>query len=184
MAGNSKEPRQSTVENALNNYDTHTHVRKARIQDAERIQALVNYWAKKDQMLFRSLSEIYEHLRDYWVWEEDGRLLGTSALHVDWKDLAEVRSVAVDADVQGRGVGTALVKQCLDEARELGIANIFALTYQPGFFKRLGFTECSKDELPRKIWNECIRCPKFPECDEIALMLHLDADAPVKGPAQ
>jgi len=153
-------------------------VRKARVKDAERIQELVNYWAKQDEMLFRPLSEIYDFLRDYWVWEEDGRLLGSAALHVDWKDLAELRSVAVDPDEQGRGIGTGLVQRCLDEARELGVTRVFALTYRPGFFGRFGFAECSKDELPRKIWSECIRCPKFPECDEIAMMVAVEAGAP------
>jgi len=153
-------------------------VRKARVGDAERIQELVNYWAKQDEMLFRPVSEIYDFLRDYWVWEENGRLLGTAALHVDWKDLAELRSVAVDQDEQGRGIGTGLVRRCLDEAHELGITRVFALTYRPGFFGRFGFAECSKDELPRKIWSECIRCPKFPECDETAIMLQLEGEAP------
>jgi len=149
-------------------------MRKAHVRDAERIQALVNYWAKQDEMLFRPLSEIYDSLRDFWVWEEDGRILGTAALHIDWQDLAEIRSMAVDADEQRRGIGTALVRQCLAEARELGVGRVFALTYRPGFFARLGFRECSKDELPRKVWSECVRCHKFPECDETAILIRLD----------
>jgi len=149
-------------------------VRTARVGDAERIRELINYWAKRDEMLLRPLSEIYDFLRDFLVWEEDGRLLGTAALHVDWKDLAELRSLAIDPDEQGRGIGSALVRQCLDEARELGITRVFALTYRPGYFERFGFAECSKDALPRKIWSDCIRCPKFPECDETALMVQLD----------
>jgi amino-acid N-acetyltransferase len=152
-------------------------VRKARVVDAERIQKLINYWAKQDEMLLRPLSEIYDFLRDFLVWEEDGRILGTAALHVDWKDLAELRSLAIDPDEQGRGIGSALVRQCLDEARELGITRVFALTYRPGFFERFGFAECSKDALPRKIWSDCVRCHKFPECDETALMVQLDTPA-------
>jgi len=155
-------------------------VRKARVTDAERIQALVNYWAKQDEMLFRPLSEIYDSLRDFWVWEEDGRVLGTVALHIDWKDLAELRSTAVDPGEQGRGIGTALVRRCLAEARELGVERVFALTYRAGFFARFGFRECSKDELPRKIWSECVRCHKFPECDETAVMVRLD-EVPAEG---
>ncbi len=156
-------------------------VRNARVNDADRIQELVNYWAKRDEMLFRPLSEIYDFLRDFLVWEENGRVLGTAALHVDWKDLAELRSLAIEPEAQGRGIGTELVRRCLDEARELGIARVFALTYRPRFFERFGFAECSKDELPRKIWSECVRCPKFPECDETALMIRLDADTPGEG---
>ncbi|MBN1918583.1 MAG: N-acetyltransferase [Verrucomicrobia bacterium] len=155
-------------------------VRKAHVKDAERIQALVNYWAKQDEMLFRPLSEIYESLRDFWVWEQDGHVLGTTALHVDWKDLAEIRSMAVDPDEQGRGIGTALVRRCLAEARELGVERVFALTYRPGFFARFGFHECSKEELPRKIWSDCVRCHKFPNCDEIAVMLRLE-DVPAES---
>ena len=150
-------------------------VRKARVGDADRIRELINYWAKRDEMLLRPLSEIYDFLRDFAVWEEHGRVLGTAALHVDWRDLAELRSLAVDPGEQGRGIGSALVRTCLAEARELGIARVFALTYRPGYFARFGFVECSKDELPRKVWNDCIRCPKFPECDETALIVELDA---------
>ena len=150
------------------------HVRKARVGDAERIRELINHWAKLDEMLLRPLSEIYDFLRDFTVWEENGRLLGTVALHVDWRDLAELRSLAVDPGEQGRGVGSALVRECLVEARELGITRVFALTYRPVYFARFGFAECSKDELPRKVWSDCIRCPKFPECDETALMVELD----------
>jgi amino-acid N-acetyltransferase len=150
-------------------------VRKARVGDAERIRELINHWAKLDEMLLRPLSEIYDFLRDFAVWEEDGRVLGTAALHVDWHDLAELRSLAVDPDEQGRGIGTALVRTCLAEARELGITRVFALTYRPAYFARFGFAECSKDELPRKVWNDCIRCPKFPECDETAMIVELNA---------
>jgi amino-acid N-acetyltransferase len=155
--------------------DQSGHVRRARVSDAERIQELINYWAKQDEMLLRPLSEIYDFLRDFVVWEEDGRLLGTAALHVDWKDLAELRSLAIDPDAQGRGIGSALVRQCLDEARGLGITRVFALTYRPRYFERFGFAECSKEALPRKVWSECVRCHKFPECDETALMVQLDA---------
>lgn len=165
-------------------------VRTARVGDAERIQELINYWARQDEMLLRPLSEIYDFLRDFVVWEQDGRILGTCALHVDWKDLAEVRSLAIDPAEQGRGIGTALVRRCLDEAREIGIGRIFALTYRPTFFERFGFAVCSKDDLPRKVWSECVRCHKFPECDETALMIHLDrsaapdAAATPEGPAR
>jgi amino-acid N-acetyltransferase len=163
-------------------------VRKARVGDAERVQELINYWARQDKMLLRPLSEIYDFLRDFVVWDEGGRVVGTAALHIDWKDLAEIRSLAIDPAEQGRGIGSALTRHCLDEARELGIGRVFALTYRPGFFERFGFAVCSKDELPRKVWSECVRCHKFPECDETALMIHLeppassDGSAPPQGP--
>jgi amino-acid N-acetyltransferase len=158
-------------------------VRTARVNDAERIQELINYWAQQDKMLLRPLSEIYDFLRDFVVWAQDGRILGTAALHVDWKDLAEIRSLAIDPAEQGRGIGSALVRRCLDEARELGIGRVFALTYRPGFFERFGFAVCSKDELPRKVWSECVRCHKFPVCDETALMIQLEPAAGADAPA-
>lgn len=148
-------------------------IRKAVVADAEDIQKLVNSFAEKNAMLPRALSTIYENIRDFVVMEEDGRVVGCCALHVSWSDLAEVRSLAVDESTQGKGCGRQLVEVCLDEARELGVAKIFALTYVPDFFERLGFHRVDKAELPRKIWTECINCPKFPDCGEEAVFLQL-----------
>jgi len=148
-------------------------VRTARIADAKAIHQLLLHYAQQGQMLSSSLAEIYEFIRDFYVYEAEGVVAGTVRLHVSWEDLAEVRSLAVREDLAGRGVGRELVSACLDEARELGIKRVFALTYKPGFFARLGFAEIDKSELPQKIWRDCIKCAKFPECDEIAVSLTL-----------
>lgn len=146
-------------------------IRKARVQDVKTIQRLVAEYARKGDMLPRSLSEIYENLRDYFVYIGDGdTVVGSAAVHIMWEDLAEVRSLAVREDWMGRGVGTKLVEACLSEALVLGISRVFALTYKPDFFERLGFRRVDKAELPQKIWTDCLKCSKFPDCDEIALV--------------
>ncbi len=147
--------------------------RKPRVSEAGGIQKLINYYAKKDEMLPRAINDIYETIRDFHVYEEDSRILACCAIHVDWEDLAEIRSLAVEEGRHGRGIGKHLVKSCIDDARELGVTKIFALTYIPKYFEKFGFHEISKDELPRKIWSDCIKCPKFPDCDELAVMIDL-----------
>ncbi len=149
-------------------------VEKAKIQDVPQIHRLINYFADRDQMLARSLSEIYENIRDYFVVKQGEQIVACAALHVSWSDLAEIKSVAVAEDSQKQGSGTQLIEACLKEAKELGIATVFCLTYQPGFFEKFGFSQVDKMELPRKIWTECYRCPKFPNCDEIALICNLE----------
>ena len=149
-------------------------VEKAKIQAVPQIHRLINYFADRDQMLARSLSEIYENIRDYFVVKQGEQVVACAALHISWSDLAEIKSVAVAEDSQKQGSGTQLIEACLKEARELGIATVFCLTYQPGFFEKFGFSQVDKMELPRKIWTECYRCPKFPNCDEIALICNLE----------
>ncbi len=148
-------------------------VEKARIKDVPQIHRLINHFADKDEMLGRSLSEIYENIRDYFVIRGGKRVLACAALHICWSDLAEVKSVAVAEDNQRQGIGTRLVEACLNEAKELGIATVFCLTYRPTFFEKFGLSQVDKMELPRKVWTECYRCPKFPDCDEVALIRHL-----------
>ncbi len=148
-------------------------IRKARIADASAIHRIVNKYASAGEMLGRSRSEIYEGIRDFFVAEMEGRIAGCSALHVNWEDLAEVRSLAVEEDCRGHGVGGGLVASCLREAGELGIARVYALTYRPGFFEDLGFTRVPKESLPQKIWADCLRCPQFPNCDEHAVLKEL-----------
>ncbi|HZW36176.1 MAG: N-acetyltransferase [Deltaproteobacteria bacterium] len=149
-------------------------IRKARMGDVKAIQKLIAEYARKGDMLPRSLSEIYENLRDYFVHVEDGgEVIGSAAIHLMWEDLAEVRSLAVRDDRMGRGVGTELVEACLSEAIVLGITRVFALTYKPGFFEKLGFKRVDKSELPHKIWSDCLKCSKFPDCDEVALVTDL-----------
>jgi amino-acid N-acetyltransferase len=148
-------------------------IRKARAGEAEDIKKLIDYYARKNAMLPRSLSEIYENLRDYWVWEERKRIVGCAGLHVSWIDLGEIKSLAVARRFMGRGIGTALVKKCLEEAKDLGLKEIFVLTFNPGFFKKSGFKNIAKEKLPGKIWSECVRCVKFPNCNEVALIYYL-----------
>jgi len=135
---------------------------------------LINYFADKGEMLARSLSEIYENIRDYFVVRQGERVIACAALHVSWSDLAEIRSLAVAEDSQEQGIGAQLVEACLKEARELGIPTVFCLTYKPAFFEKVGFSQIDKAELPHKVWGECYRCPKFPNCDEVALIYHLE----------
>lgn len=148
-------------------------VRKARIEDAPAIHALLNHYAGEGIMLSASLAEVYEYIRSFYVFELDGRVVGTVRLQIFWADLAEIRSLAVAGDAEGRGIGRQLVQACLDEGRQLGIRRIFALTYKPGFFAKLGFVEIDKTTLPQKIWRDCVKCSKFPECDETAVAIDL-----------
>lgn len=149
-------------------------VEKAKISDATQMHKLINYFADKGEMLARPLSEIYENIRDFFVVREGERVIACAALHVNWSDLAEIKAVAVAEDSQRKGVGDRLIAACLDEARGLGIPTVFCLTYKPAFFERFGFAQIDKMELPHKVWNECYRCPKFPNCDEIAFIYHLE----------
>lgn len=149
-------------------------IRKARISDIRTIHAFLIHFAETGLLLPRSLSELYDHMRDYTVFEvEDGVIKGVAALHIVWDDLAEVRSLAVDEGYQRQGIGRNLVQQCLSEAVMLGIYKVFTLTYQPGFFEKLGFKLVDKAVLPHKIWADCVRCPKFPDCDESSLLIEL-----------
>jgi amino-acid N-acetyltransferase len=149
-------------------------VERAKISDVAQMHELINSFADKGEMLPRSLSEIYENVRDYFVIREVERLVACAALHVIWSDLAEIKSVAVAEGSQGQGIGVQLVQACLNEAKELGIPTVFCLTYKPAFFENLGFSQLDKLELPRKVWGECYRCPKFPDCDEVALIYHFE----------
>ena len=148
-------------------------IRKAILQDARQIHRLLLNYAKDGLVLSRSLMEIFEAIRDFYVFVEGDRVVGAAALNICWEDLAEVRSLVVDESFAGRGIGKHLVEACLSEARTLGIGRVFALTYQQAFFEKLGFSVIEKSELPQKIWGDCIKCAKFPECDEIALSLSL-----------
>ncbi len=149
------------------------NVRKARMTDVPQIHSLVNSFANKGEMLGRSRHELYEGLRDFFVAEGEDGVLGCSALHINWEDLAEVRSLAVLDGHQGKGIGKELVRACLEEARLLGINRVYALTYRPGFFERLGFQKVAKETLPQKVWGDCLKCPQFPNCNEDAVILEL-----------
>ena len=152
-------------------------VEKASINDVPQMHKLINSFADKGEMLARSLSEIYENVRDYFIVRRGDQVIACAALHINWSDLAEIRSVAVAEDSQGQDVGTQLIKACLKDAKSLGIPTVFCLTYKPGFFEKLGFAKVDKMELPQKIWNECYRCSKFPNCDEVAMICRLEKPA-------
>jgi amino-acid N-acetyltransferase len=147
-------------------------IEKACINDVSQMHRLINDFADRDEMLARPLSEIYENIRDYFVVREGEKVIACVALHVMWEDLAEIKSLAVAEASQRQGVGNELVKACLEEAKELGLSTVFCLTYKPAFFEQAGFSRIDKMELPHKVWTECFRCPKFPNCDEVALIYH------------
>lgn len=154
-------------------------IRPARVGDVPAICDLIRTFADRKLMIRRSLGELYESIREFLVAEdESGRVVGCSALHVFWDDLAELKCLAVSETVQGRGIGRLLVDACWDAAHELEIRNVFTLTYVPEFFEKCGYRRIEKAELPHKIWNECVRCPLFPSCHETALVRSLD-ESPV-----
>jgi amino-acid N-acetyltransferase len=150
-----------------------TKLRRARVADVEAMQKLINSFADRDEMLPRSLNELYENVRDFFVLENGDELVGCCALHVNWGDLAEIKCLAVREERRGQGLGRQLVRACLDDARDIGLSRVFALTYIPDYFERFGFRRVEKAELPQKVWSECIRCPKFPDCGEISMILDL-----------
>lgn len=147
------------------------NIRPARVGDVPAIYELIRKFADRKVMIRRSLGELYESIREFLVAiDEDGRVVGCVALHVFWEDLAELKCLAVAEEAQGAGVGRALVDACWGQARELEINSVFALTYAVGFFERCGYEQMDKADLPHKIWNECVRCPLFPNCKEVALI--------------
>jgi amino-acid N-acetyltransferase len=149
-------------------------LRKAMISDVVGIQKMLGGFAKDGRLLARSLSELYTHLRDMFVAEtEEGQVIGCCSLHIIWENLAEIRSLAVAQSHQGTGIGRLLIEACMAEARQLGIGRLFTLTYETEFFKRMGFQVVDKNIFPHKIWADCLHCPKFPECDEVALVVDL-----------
>ena len=151
------------------------YLRKARIQDVKSIHGLLMECAKGELLLPRSYNQLYSHLRDFYVLSsEDGRdVKGCCALSISWENLSEIRSLVVHPDVQKQGWGRRLVEVCVSEAVTLGVFRVFTLTYQQAFFAKLGFEEVSKEKLPQKVWADCIHCPKFPECDEIAMIMEM-----------
>ncbi len=149
-------------------------VEKAKIGDVAQIHKLINYFADRSEMLARPLSELYENIRDFYVVRKGKKVTGCAALHVIWSDLAEIKSVAVAESVQKQGIGNQLIQACLDEARALGLKTVFCLTYKPAFFEKQGLIVADKSALPHKIWTECYRCPKFPNCDETAMTIELE----------
>ncbi|HOB75938.1 MAG TPA: N-acetyltransferase [Phycisphaerae bacterium] len=152
-------------------------IRSARMSDVPEIHRLITHHAELNRMLFRSHTDLYEHLRDFFVSVEpvegQERVVGCAALELVWRDLAEIKSLAVDEAWRGRGIGSQLVRAAIEEARRLELARVFALTREQHFFERLGFTVVPRETLPHKVWTDCVRCPLQENCDEIAVVLGL-----------
>jgi amino-acid N-acetyltransferase len=144
--------------------------RKAKMSDVEQMASLINSYADQGLMLHRTLPSLYQKIRDYTLIEKNNTIIGVGGLHILWKDLSEICSLAIAPQYIHNSLGQALVDILLQESRDLGIEKVFTLTYQPAFFEKSGFIRIGKDQLPQKVWTECINCPKFPNCDEIALI--------------
>ena len=151
-------------------------IRKARVNDVVAMKQIISAYSKDELMLARSLSEIYENIRDYYICEINKEIVGCCALHIVWEDLAEILALAVKPECARKGIGTKLVSACLEEAETLDMKEVFALTYVPEFFETLGFKVVDKNSLPRKIWSGCVRCPKFPDCNEIAVLRSINSE--------
>ena len=147
--------------------------RKAKITDVEAIHALITHYADRGLMLARPRSLLYESLREFTVAVDQAQVVAAGSLHIIWEDLAEVRALAASPGYTGRGIGRKLVKMFLDEAKDLAIPHLFALTYQQEFFAKCGFRVVPKESMPQKVWKECVNCPKFPNCEEVAMLYDL-----------
>lgn len=149
-------------------------IRKAKLSDAKALYNLINSWAKQGRLLGRSLNYLYENIRDFWIFEEKNKIIACCALHiVGWQDLGEIKSLVVAENFQQRSIGTQLVSKCLEEAENLGIKKVFALTFVPKFFKKLKFKEINMKVLPHKIWSDCVDCVYFPDCKEKAVLIKI-----------
>jgi amino-acid N-acetyltransferase len=144
-------------------------IRNAQVTDVPSIRGLINEYAEQGRMLFRSLEDLYQSLRDFLVYEEDGQIVGCCCLHIYWSDLAEIKSLSISPNYQNRGIGRALVEAAVEQARQLNLPKLFTLTLEPKFFEKMGFQHIPMDALPYKVWSDCLRCPKQDNCDEIAL---------------
>ena len=142
----------------------------AKISDVKTIHSLINFYAERDKMLFRSMGDIYKNLQAFTVAEQASHVVGCCALEIVWLDLAEIKSLAVDESQTDKGVGKLLVAAAIEQARQIGVTNVFALTLEPEFFEKLGFEVIEKEKLPMKVWSDCARCPKQQDCDEIAVI--------------
>jgi amino-acid N-acetyltransferase len=150
------------------------NVRSANVVDVKAIHALINAYAERDQMLFRSMADIYKNLQTFSVVEDNGQVVGCCALEVIWSDLAEIKSLAVDEAHKSRGAGSMLVTAAVEQAKRLGLPKVFGLTLKPQFFEKLGFKIVDKNYLPMKVWSDCARCTKQQNCDETAVVKQIE----------
>ena len=148
-------------------------IQRAALTDVPTIHALITPYADRNDMLHRPMSELYENIRDYLVIKQGDELLACASVHVLWSDLAEVKAVAVKEEYQSHGLGKMLMNRCFDDAREMGLATVFVLTHKMDYYAQFGFQQIDVMSLPRKVWGECLRCPKFPNCNEYAMVYHL-----------
>lgn len=148
-------------------------IQPATLDDMDQVHALITPFADRNEMLHRPKSELYENVRDYFVVKDQGRVIACGSVHVVWKDLAEIKAVAVAEEYQSQGWGKRIIAHCMEAARHMGIATVFVLTHKTTYYEQLGFETIDVMKLPRKVWGECLRCPKFPTCDEIAMVYHL-----------
>ena len=147
------------------------NIRSAKVSDVKEMQALINDFAARKEMLPRSLNDLYENIFEYFVAEDDaGKVIGCGALHIAWEDLAEVKGLAVASSMHGKGIGAQIVRRAEQKALEVGVRKVFALTFKPGFFEKLGYKQVGRETLPHKVWGECVKCPMFPDCGEVAVM--------------
>jgi len=153
-------------------------IKKATMSDVRAIHAFIQEASKSGEILPRPINDLYQFLRDYWVYREGKgtSIRAVSSIHICWDGLAEIRNLFVDPKLRGRGIGERLVKMAMEEAKTLGVGRVFALTYRPGFFKRLGFREVDKQIFPSKVWADCLNCMKFPDCDETAVIFERGED--------
>ncbi len=147
-------------------------IKKATMADAKQLHMFLQQAAESGEILPRPMHDLYQFIRDYWIYREkkSGPIRAVSSLHICWEDLGEIRNLYVEPKHRSNGMGEELVGLAMEEAKELGIKKLFALTYRPEFFKRLGFRDVDKNTLPMKVWADCLSCMKFPECDEQAVM--------------
>lgn len=152
-------------------------IRKATIKDVKAIHSLLQIYSEKGELLPRPLSVLYDHVRDFKVYEDNkaNGIIGCCALQFCWEDLAEIRSLAVHPEHLENKIGTRLTETALSDAKSFNIRRVFTLTYRPDFFKKFGFKQIDRSELPLKIWADCIMCVKFPDCDETAMMKDMGA---------
>jgi|UniRef100_A0A7C3WS27 amino-acid N-acetyltransferase len=149
-------------------------IRKAKVSEVPEIRRMLSEFAKMGEVLPRTLANLYSQVRDYSVYRKDeGPIIGVAALHVSWDGLGEIRSLVVAPEHQGQGIGSQLVRSCLEEARQLELRQVFVLTASPEFFQRFGFRLIPRENLPPIVWADCVDCVKFPDCDEIPMMLDL-----------
>lgn len=145
-------------------------IRKPKATEMSELKRLIDAASATGALLPRSLVELCEHMRDFFVYIDEDGVGGCCALHIDAPDLAEIRSLALREDLRGRGYGAKLLAACIEEARALGIRRVYALTRIPDFFLKYGFTPIDMHELPHKVFKDCVRCHLFPDCDEAALI--------------